>query len=157
MQTIVIGHKNPDMDSICSALAYAELKRLQGQEDVVPARAGATNQRIDYVLAKFGWDAPRLITDLSPKVLDVMEPDVVSVRSRTTIYDALQHMEQKQLRALPVVDDGHRCLGMLSAFKVNSFLFPPREEASSTRVVKASLADIVATVAGQVISGTTDD
>src|SRR3954468_8275448 len=65
MQTIVIGHKNPDMDSICAALAYAELKRLQGQEEVVAARAGATNQRIDYVLTKFGWEAPRLITDLS--------------------------------------------------------------------------------------------
>jgi manganese-dependent inorganic pyrophosphatase len=157
MQTIVIGHKNPDMDSICAALAYAELKRLQGQHDVVAARAGATNQRIDYVLAKFGWEAPRLITDLSPKVLDVMEPDVVSVRSRTTVYDALQHMEQKQLRALPVVDDGQRCLGMLSAFKVNSFLFPPREEASSSRVVTASLADIVATVSGRVVSGTVGD
>lgn len=153
MQTIVIGHKNPDMDSICSALAYAELKRLQGQTDVVAARAGATNPRIDYVLSKFGWDAPRLITDISPQVLDVMEPRVVSVRSRTTVYDALQHMEQMQLRALPVVDDGNRCLGMLSAFKVNSFLFPPREEASSSRVVTASLEDIVSTVAGRVVSG----
>ena len=54
MQTIVIGHRNPDMDSICSALAYAELKRLTGQENVLAARAGNTNERIDFVLKTFG-------------------------------------------------------------------------------------------------------
>src|SRR5579862_3673023 len=51
MQTIVIGHRNPDMDSICSALAYARLKQLLGTPDVIAARAGNTNARIDYVLA----------------------------------------------------------------------------------------------------------
>ena len=54
MQTIVIGHKNPDMDSICSALAYAELTRLTGHDNVIAGRAGATNERIDFVLKKFG-------------------------------------------------------------------------------------------------------
>ncbi len=153
MQTIVIGHKNPDMDSICSALAYAELKRLQGQSGVIAARAGATNERIDFVLNKFGFEAPRLITDLSPTVSDVMEPRVVSVRSNTTAYDALQLMEQKQLRGLPVVDGQNRCLGLLSAFKLNHLLFPPREEASSARMVVTSLSDIVATIAGRVLAG----
>ncbi len=157
MQTIVIGHKNPDMDSICSALAYAELKRLQGQADVVPARAGATNERIDFVLEKFGWDAPRLITDLSPQVRDVMQPQVISVRSRSTVYEALQLIEQKQLRGLPVVDDGNRCLGLLSAFKLSHHLFPPREEAGTAREVIASLSDIVATVAGRVVIGSASD
>jgi len=50
MQTIVIGHRNPDMDSICSAIAYAEYKKLAGFTDVVAARCGNTNERIDYVL-----------------------------------------------------------------------------------------------------------
>ena len=53
MQTIVIGHRNPDMDSICSAIAYAELKRKLGMPDVVAARAGNTNERIDFILQKF--------------------------------------------------------------------------------------------------------
>ncbi len=48
MQTIVIGHKNPDMDSICSAIAYAEFKKATGANQVRAARCGNTNQRIDY-------------------------------------------------------------------------------------------------------------
>ena len=69
------------MDSICSALGYAELKRLSGLSDVIAARAGNTNERIDFVLEKFGVAAPLLVNDLSPRVSDVMEPHVISVRT----------------------------------------------------------------------------
>lgn len=153
MQTIVIGHRNPDMDSICAAIGYAELKRLTGMTDVIAARAGATNERIDFVLEKFGFEAPQPINDLSPKVADVMEPRVVSVGSQTTVYEALQVVETKRLRGLPVVDGDNRCLGLLSAFKLNHHLFPPREEAGTARVVTAALKDIVATIAGHVVVG----
>src|SRR5260221_3823584 len=75
MQTIVIGHKNPDMDSICSAIAYAELKRKLGAPDVIAARAGNTNERIDLVLQKFGVPAPEFVSDVSATVADVMETE----------------------------------------------------------------------------------
>jgi manganese-dependent inorganic pyrophosphatase len=153
MQTIVIGHRNPDMDSICSALGYAELKKLAGQPDVIAARAGATNERIDYVLKKFGVEAPELITDLSPRVADVMQRNVLSVRADSPVYDALQLIDQYRLRGLPVVDDAGRCLGLLNAFMIGHYLFPPREEASSARVIKASLADVVTTFGGALITG----
>jgi len=153
MQTIVIGHKNPDMDSICSAIAYAELKRLGGHSQVVAARAGNTNERIDFVLGKFGVEAPLLINDLSPRVSDVMESRVISVRADSPVYDALQLIDKKRLRGLPVVDDENRCLGLLSAFMINHHLFPPREEASGTRIVIASLADIVTTFGGALVTG----
>jgi manganese-dependent inorganic pyrophosphatase len=153
MQTIVIGHRNPDMDSICSALAYAELKRLTGHSEVVAGRAGNTNERIDFVLEKFGVEPPVLLNDLSPRVSDAMQPKVISVREDTPIYDALQLIDKKCLRGLPVVDGANRCLGLLSAFKVNHYLFPPREEAGAARVVTASLADIVTTFGGALVAG----
>jgi manganese-dependent inorganic pyrophosphatase len=153
MQTIVIGHKNPDMDSICSAVAYAELKRLTGHAHVTAARAGNTNERIDFVLGKFGVEAPVLINDLSPRVSDVMESRVISVRADSPVYDALQLIDKKRLRGLPVVDDRNRCLGLLSAFMVSHHLFPPREEAGSARLITASLADIVTTFGGALVSG----
>ena len=153
MQTIVIGHKNPDMDSICSALAYAELKRLTGQDNVIAGRAGATNERIDFVLKKFDVEAPALINDLSPRVADVMQPQVLSVREDSPLYDALQLIEQKRLRGLPVVDGTNRCLGLLSAFKISHYLFPPREEAASARIITASLADVVTTFGGALVAG----
>ena len=68
MQTIVIGHRNPDMDSICSAIAYAELKQKLGLSNVIAGRAGNTNERIDYVLQKFGVPAPEFVSDVAPKV-----------------------------------------------------------------------------------------
>jgi manganese-dependent inorganic pyrophosphatase len=153
MQTIVIGHRNPDMDSICSALAYAELKKLAGDPSVLAARAGATNERIDYVLKKFGVEAPELITDLSPRVADVMERNVLSVRADSPVYDALQLIDQYRLRGLPVVDDSGRCLGLLNAFMIGHYLFPPREEAANARVIRASLADVVTTFGGSLITG----
>lgn len=153
MQTIVIGHRNPDMDSICSALAYAELKRLSGHTEVLAARAGATNERIDYVLKKFGVEAPELITDLSPRVADVMERHVLSVRADSPVYDALQLIDQYRLRGLPVVDESGRCLGLLNAFMIGHYLFPPREEAASARIIKASLADVVTTFGGALVTG----
>src|SRR5687768_1700309 len=153
MQTIVIGHKNPDMDSICSAIAYAELKRLTGHPNVVAARAGDTNERIDFVLEKFGVPAPVLINDLSPRVSDVMQTRVISVRADSPVYDALQLIDKKRLRGLPVVDEKNRCLGLLSAFKISHHLFPSREEAASARLVTASLADIVTTFGGALVTG----
>ena len=153
VQTIVIGHRNPDMDSICSALAYAELKRLAGQDNVIAARAGHTNERIDFVLEKFGVPAPQLINDLSPRVEDVMQPHVISVRADSPIYDAVQLIERMRLRGLPVVDGNNHCLGLLSTFKITHYLFPPRDEAASARLITASLADIVTTFGGALVTG----
>lgn len=153
MQTIVIGHKNPDMDSICAALGYAEFKRLSGWKDVVAARCGSTNARIDFVLERFGVESPLLITDLSPRVRDVMQPNVISVHADTPIYEAIQLIERRRLRGLPVVDDQRRCLGLLNAFKITHHLFPSREEAGATRTVKASLADVARTIGAQLICG----
>ena len=151
MQTIVIGHKNPDMDSICSAIGYAELKRLGGWTDVVAARCGPTNPRIDFALQRFGFEAPVMIADLSPCVGDVMQPKVVSVHVNTPIYDAIQLIDRRRLRGLPVVDNQLRCVGLLNAYKIMHHLCPPKEEAVAARTVTASLADIARTVGGQLI------
>jgi len=141
------------MDSICAAVGYAELKRRLGVPNVVAARAGSTNERIDFVLEKFGMEAPLFISDLSPRVRDVMETEVVSVTMDSSVYEALQLIDRKQLRGLPVIDGNCRCMGLLSAFKVLHHLFPPREEASNTRVVRASLHEIVRTFGGTTVAG----
>ncbi len=141
------------MDSICAAIAYAEFKTLSGHANVVAARCGNTNERIDFVLRKFGFAAPQLVTDLSPVVEDVMEPNVICVRADSPVYDAIQLIDQKGLRGLPVVDGRNRCLGLLSSFKITHHLFPSRDEANSARMITASLADIVATFGGELVAG----
>ena len=135
MQTIVIGHRNPDMDSICSAIAYAELKRKLGVPEVVAARAGNTNERIDLVLQKFGVPAPEFMSDVSPTVTDVMDTEIISLDHHSSIYQAMNSIEQKRIRGLPVVDADNRCLGLLSGWKISQYLFPCREEAPTSREV----------------------
>ena len=153
MQTIVIGHRNPDMDAICSAVGYARLKQLLGVPEVIAARAGNTNARIDYALERFGIAPPVFLSDVSPRVRDVMRRDAVAVTADATVYDAIQLLEEKQLRGLPVTDWRNRCLGLLSAFKLSHHLFPPREEAASARVIVASLGDIREAIGGEVLTG----
>ena len=142
------------MDSICAAVGYAELKRLLGVPNVLAARAGSTNERIDFVLDKFGVDAPVFISDLSPRVRDVMETEIVSVSLDSSVYEAVQLIDRKQLRGLPVIDGNGHCIGLLSAFKILHHLFPPREESASTRVVRASLHEIARTFDGTAVVGT---
>ncbi|MDB6063804.1 MAG: Cobalt-dependent inorganic pyrophosphatase [Pedosphaera sp.] len=153
MQTIVIGHKNPDMDSICSALGYARLKQFLGVPDVIAARAGNTNARIDYVLKRFGVEPPEFLSDVAPRIRDVMQRDPVCVRSDSSVYDALQLIADKQLRGLPVINENNCCIGLLSAFKLSHHLFPPREEVARARIIVASLANIMETFGGSLIAG----
>ena len=157
MQTIVIGHRNPDMDSICSAIAYAELKRKLGLTDVVAARAGNTNERIDLVLHKFGVPAPKFLSDVSPTVSDVMDTEVISLDHYFSISQAMNSIEKKRIRGLPVVDADNRCLGLLSGWMLSQYLFPGRQEAPSSREVFGSISDIAQSFDGHFIFGETDD
>ena len=124
--------------------------------DVLVARAGNTNARIDFVLEKFGVPAPEFIGDVTPKVGDLMETKVVSVLHHSTINKAINSIEQKRLRGLPVVDDEDRCLGLLSAWKITNHLFPSREETSSSRLINASIADLVQALEGNILAGKAD-
>ena len=78
-EVLVIGHRNPDTDAICSAIGYAEFKRRTGMPHAVPARCGDTNERIDFVLKTFGAPPPRFVADVAPKVRDVMQTNVIGV------------------------------------------------------------------------------
>ena len=111
-EVLVIGHRNPDTDAICSALGYAEFKRKTGMPEAVAARCGDTNERIDFVLRTFGVTAPRFVSDVSPKVRDVMARDVIRVAPKTTVAEALGIMEDRNIRVLPVLNDDNTCEGL---------------------------------------------
>ncbi len=111
-ELIVIGHRNPDTDAICSAIGYAEFKRRTGFANAEAARCGDINDRIAFVLQTFGVAAPRLIADVSPKVSDVMTPDPAVVTLEATLFEALSLMDQRGIRVLPVVGEGGVCKGL---------------------------------------------
>ena len=153
METIVIGHRNPDMDSVCSAVAYAALKELLGEKGVRPARAGALNERIAFVLEKFGVPQPEFLPDVTPRVRDAMIKDYVGIHPDQPIAEALGLMSSKRLRALPVVDENLRFHGTISENKLLGLVMPSREAAQRAREVLASLANIAGTFEGRSLTG----
>jgi len=153
METIVIGHRNPDMDSVCSAVAYAALKECLGERNVRPARAGALNDRIAFVLEKFGVPQPAFLPDVTPRVRDFMVKDYIGIRPDQPIAEALARMSAKGLRALPVVDRDGRFHGAISENKLLGLVMPSRGAAQRAREVRASLANIAATFEGRSLTG----
>lgn len=153
MQTLVIGHKNPDMDAICSAIAYAEYKTRSGAENVRAARCGNTNERIDFALNKFGYEAPLFVTSVRPRVEDVMRREVISAKADDPVYEALTRIGEKRFRGLPIVDADNHCIGLISGFKISQYLFPPKHRVESAREVHASLKNIIETIDGQLLAG----
>jgi manganese-dependent inorganic pyrophosphatase len=155
-EILVIGHRNPDTDAICSAIGYAEFKRRTGMAEAVAARCGDTNDRIDFVLNTFGVPAPKFVADVSPKVADVMQRKILSVRPDSTAAEAIQLMDEKNVRVLPVLDEQRKCRGLLSLFKLSKFLFPAVSRDAgrqNSREVVASLASLARTIAGTLVTG----
>lgn len=150
-EILVIGHRNPDTDAICSAIGYAEFKRRTGMPEAVAARCGDTNDRIDFVLRTFGVPAPRFIADVSPKVGDVMQTNIYSIGPDGTAAEALGLMDERNLRVLPVLDEQHRCRGLLSLFKVSKFLFPAANRLIDSRRVLSSLKNLAHTLGGELL------
>lgn len=156
-EVLVIGHRNPDTDAICSAIGYAEFKRRTGLANAVAARCGDTNDRIDFVLNTFGVPAPRFVADVSPKVSDVMQRNVVSALPDTPVAEALAIMEENNLRVLPVLDEKRACRGLVSVFKINQFYLPAPHRLFESRRVLASLSAIARTVNARFIHSVEPD
>jgi manganese-dependent inorganic pyrophosphatase len=107
-QVLVFGHTSPDNDSICSAIAYAHLKNLTEPANVyVPARLGPMPAETEWVLSRFGVDAPVEITHVRTRVSDVMTSDVLTVAPDDTLRSVGTLLAERGVRALPVVEDGH--------------------------------------------------
>jgi manganese-dependent inorganic pyrophosphatase len=156
-ELLVIGHRNPDTDAICSAIGYAEFKRRTGAPHAEAARCGDTNDRIDFVLEHFGVPAPRFVSDVSPKVRDVMAANVISVPPDETVAHALAVMDEKNIRVLPVLTTEGVCKGLLSVFKMTKFFLPVPGRLIESRRVLASIRNLARTLDARLLSDAADD
>ncbi|MCX6881376.1 MAG: putative manganese-dependent inorganic diphosphatase [Verrucomicrobia bacterium] len=150
-EVLVIGHKNPDTDSICAAIGYAEFKQRTGMPNAVAARCGDTNDRIDFVLRTFGFPAPRFVANVAPKVRDVMQDNVVSLPPTATVAEALGLMDERNIRVLPVLNEDRTCRGLLSLFKMSKFFFPAPHRLFDSRTVHASLRNLARTLSAEMV------
>lgn len=154
--TYVIGHRNPDADSICSAIAYAALKEARGESGHVAARCGNTNARIDSILERFRQPLPVYVSDVSPRVRDLMAANVATVPETATCAEALELMDRGDLALLPVTDAAGRVVGTLSLPHLGGIFIPRVKEPRLMRQVHGSLADIARALKATVLNAVDD-
>ena len=134
----VIGHKNPDTDSVAAAVGYAALKNLLGYSNYKAARAGHLNPQTAYIFDKFKLTRPEYIPDLIPKVKYYMPKEFQTVDESVAVWDALSRMESSGFRVLPVVDkDGkYKALLHYSGFaqSILTVLNPEKTHPLSTSI-----------------------
>lgn len=100
----VIGHRNPDTDSICSAICYAELKHRLTGEPYIPCRAGHVNTETKFVLERFGVKAPRYIKSFEPCLSDVQYRRIPGIDEELSLHRAWNYMNENDIQTLAVVD-----------------------------------------------------
>ncbi|MBB5219366.1 MULTISPECIES: putative manganese-dependent inorganic diphosphatase [Treponema] len=109
----VIGHKNPDTDSVVAAVAYAKLRNLLGHDEYIACRAGHLNPQTSYIFQKFNIQRPQYIPNLIPKVEYYMPEEFETVNENVSVWEAIGRMEKTGLRVLPVVDGEGKYLSLL--------------------------------------------
>jgi Inorganic pyrophosphatase/exopolyphosphatase len=130
----VFGHRNPDTDSICSAIAYAHLKQTLGHPQVFPARLGPINKETQFVLDTFGADLPELIKDVKPQVSDLVLTDFSMANEKDSVSKTMGQIIDHPGRSLPVVSDDNKLIGMVSL----SDIIPAYTDAFSKSLLRDS-------------------
>ena len=113
-KVVVIGHRNPDTDSICSAIAYAELKNKTSDLVCEARRAGKMNQETEFVLKKFGVTPPRMCTDVNPKIRDVDYREMPGISGSTSLRKAWEIMRDQQIDTLPITSPDNDLEGVIT-------------------------------------------
>ena len=110
----VIGHKNPDTDSICSAIAYAYLRKTVTNNEYVPARAGEINPETAFVLERFQMEVPRFMDDVRTQINDVRISAAHNGRPDMSIRETWHQLENEQVSTLTIVDEEEHLLGLIT-------------------------------------------
>lgn len=155
-KVVVIGHRNPDTDSICSAIAYAELKNKTSDLVCEPRRAGKMNQETEFVLKKFGVKPPRMCTDVNPKIRDVDYREMPGIPGSTSLRKAWEIMRDQQIDTLPVTSADNDLEGVITVKDIataNMDVFDTGILAKS----RTSFRNILETLDGTMAVGSEDD
>jgi manganese-dependent inorganic pyrophosphatase len=154
-KVVVIGHKNPDTDSICSAIAYAALKNATSDLICEPRRAGRLNAETSYVLQRFGVEPPRMCTDVNPKVRNVDYRRIDGIRRDISMRAAWAIMRDQQIDTLAVVNEQQELEGLIT---VKSIAMANMDVMDNTILAKSrtSYRNILNTLDGTMLVGSAD-
>ncbi len=155
-KTIVIGHKNPDTDSICSAVCYANLKRLLTKEDYQPGRAGQVNEETQFVLNYFGVEPPELIENVKTQVLDIEIRETRGVKKNLSLKNAWNLMQEANVVTIPAVTDDGMLEGLITVGDIAKSYMNVYDSSILSKA-NTQYANIVETLEGNMVVGDTGD
>ena len=145
-KTYILGHKNPDVDSICSAVAYANFKKAIGFENCIAGRCGNSNMRIDKVLSRFSTPLPEFVGDVRLRAKDIMKTEFVSLPSDSSCFAVMDAIDKYDLRSIPMVDENKKLCGEVSIFDMGEFFIPRASGKKAVRHLRATLNDVIKTL-----------
>lgn len=148
---IVIGHKNPDTDSICSAICYADLKSKITNETYIAKRAGHLNEETQYVLKKYDIKVPEYIKDVRPQVSDIEIRRTEGVSKDISVKDAWTKMKDLNVVTLPITQK-RRLIGLITIGDIAKSYFEVYDS-TILATAKTKFQNIVDTLNGTVITG----
>jgi manganese-dependent inorganic pyrophosphatase len=147
----VTGHKNPDTDSICSVIAYAELKKKLGVS-AIPTRLGDINRETEFVLKHFGVAVPDLLETVKTQVSDLNIDQAFPVSPNISIKTAWHLMKKNNIQTIPVIDDHERLLGIVTLSDITNKYMDALDNFTIAST-KTSLRNIVETLNAKLICG----
>ena len=145
------GHKNPDTDSICSAIAYADLKSKITGEDYSPRRAGQLNEETQYVLDHFQVEAPKLLSDLRVQVKDVELRNIEGIKGSVSIKSAWKSMKELNIKTLPVTRDS-KLEGLITIGDIATSYMDVYDSGILSKA-RTQYRNIASTIDGTIIAG----
>lgn len=152
----IFGHKNPDTDSVCSAIAYAALKRQLEGDDYRAARLGELNSETRFVLETFDVAVPEYLPHIHLRVQDIMTRDIVCGRSADTVHEVGELIRKHTVHAIPIVDEEGRALGVITERHLaRSYL--KELEMQNLHQQPTPLSMIAETLDAEIVVGNPDD
>lgn len=149
----VIGHKNPDTDSICAAISYANLKnQLQDGYEYIPKRAGNINEETRYVLDYFGVEAPEYAEDAGAQAKDIAFLKTMGVSSHISLKRAWELMKTENVMTLPVINSSDKLEGLITTADIAESYMGVYDNHVLSRA-RTQYKNIVETLNGTLLAG----
>ena len=154
-KTLVIGHRNPDTDSICSAVCYANLKRAVTGEEYIPARAGHVNGETRFVLDYFGMEEPALVEDVRTQVRDIEIRKTKGVADNISLKRAWNIMQENNVVTIPAVREDGTLEGLITVGYITK-TYMNIYDSSILSKANTQYSNIIETLEADLVIGTAD-
>ena len=149
----VVGHRNPDTDSIVAAMSYAALRNALGDRDYVAAYLGHVSDETQRLLNRFGFQPPQLIQNVRTQVSDLDYDTPPALNATVTMDRAWHIMREQRISAIPVVNEDGTLYGTLSAGDIATYSM---NTISEPRVEALPLFNLLSVIEGRVLNDTGD-